>query len=66
MNFDFPDVSENLYDHAFQLAESIRAEIFDTTQCTASIGVGVNKFLAGLLSVTPSSCVVRSQWESER
>jgi DNA repair protein REV1 len=33
---------------AAQLAESVRKEIFETTQCTASIGSGDNKFLAKL------------------
>uniref|UniRef100_A0A7S4EEM1 DNA repair protein REV1 n=1 Tax=Pseudo-nitzschia australis TaxID=44445 RepID=A0A7S4EEM1_9STRA len=47
LNFEASGL-ENVYDHAFQLAESVRNEIFDTTQCTASIGVGVNKFLAKL------------------
>lgn len=31
---------------AGRIAESIRDEIFETTQCTASIGVSTNKFLA--------------------
>jgi DNA repair protein REV1 len=31
---------------AGEIAESIRKEIFETTQCTASIGVAANKFLA--------------------
>jgi DNA repair protein REV1 len=35
-------------DTAGELAESIRAEIFEKTQCTASIGAGANKFLAKL------------------
>jgi DNA repair protein REV1 len=35
-------------DTAGELAESIRAEIFEKTECTASIGVGANKFLAKL------------------
>jgi len=46
--FDDPNVLENIYDHAFQLAESVRNQIFETTQCTASIGIGCNKFLAKL------------------
>lgn len=46
--FDDPNVLENLYDYAFQLAESVRTEIFNATQCTASIGIGCNKFLAKL------------------
>lgn len=33
---------------AFELAECIRNEIFDLTQCTASVGVGRNKLLAKL------------------
>jgi DNA repair protein REV1 len=33
-------------DFAGRIAESIRQEIFETTQCTASIGVASNKFLA--------------------
>jgi DNA repair protein REV1 len=48
LNFDSSEESEKLYDHAYQVAESVRNEIFDTTQCTASIGVGANKFLAKL------------------
>ncbi|MGK3740807.1 MAG: DNA repair protein REV1 [Bacillariaceae sp.] len=46
--FDDPNVLENLFDYAIQLAESVRTEIFDATQCTASIGIGCNKFLAKL------------------
>lgn len=33
---------------ASALAETIRQEIFETTQCTATVGVGPNKFLAKL------------------
>ena len=46
MNFDETKESGELYDEAYQMAESIRNQIFDTTRCTASIGVGANKFLA--------------------
>ena len=35
-------------DIAGDIAENIRRDIYDTTQCTASIGVGANKFLAKL------------------
>ena len=33
---------------AAEIAESVRKDIFDTTQCTASIGVASNKFLSKL------------------
>jgi DNA repair protein REV1 len=36
------------FESASKLAENIRTEIFETTQCTASIGVAANKFLAKL------------------
>jgi len=48
LNFNASEESDKLYDHAYQIAESVRNDIFDTTRCTASIGVGVNKFLAKL------------------
>lgn len=41
------DDGEHL-EYASKLAEDTRAEIFETTQCTASIGVAANKFLAKL------------------
>jgi len=46
MNFDETKEPGEVYDEAYQMAESIRNQIFDTTRCTASIGVGANKFLA--------------------
>eukprot|EP00536_Pseudo-nitzschia_multiseries_P007977 jgi/Psemu1/66308/estExt_Genemark1.C_1930046 len=48
LNFDSNHGVDSVYDNASRLAESIRTEIFNTTQCTASIGVGSNKFLAKL------------------
>ena len=48
LNFDSSEDSKKLHDHAIEVAESIRNEIFDKTRCTASIGVGANKFLAKL------------------
>ena len=48
LNFDSSEDPKTLYDHAFEVAESIRNTIFETTRCTASIGVGENKFLAKL------------------
>jgi nucleotidyltransferase/DNA polymerase involved in DNA repair len=48
LNFNASEESDKLFDHAYQIAESIRNDIFDTTRCTASIGVGLNKFLAKL------------------
>ncbi len=48
LSFDGSEQSEKLYDRAFQVAETLRNEIFETTRCTASIGVGENKFLAKL------------------
>jgi DNA repair protein REV1 len=38
----------SLHDRAFDVAERIRSEIHNTTQCTASIGVANNKLLAKL------------------
>ncbi|VEU43601.1 unnamed protein product [Pseudo-nitzschia multistriata] len=48
LSFDASGGWEEVYDHASDLAESVRTEIFETTRCTASIGVGPNKFLAKL------------------
>ena len=47
MELMFDDEDDYLA-RAGHLAESIRTEIFETTQCTASIGVAANKFLAKL------------------
>ena len=46
LNFEDGDVSSE--QRAGELAEVIRKEVFETTQCTASIGVATNKFLAKL------------------
>lgn len=48
LNLPYDDGEDNTTpsDHAAEIAESIRKEIFETTQCTASIGVAANKFLA--------------------
>ena len=40
--------SATAYDSAGKLAEELRSEIYNETRCTASIGVGPNKFLAKL------------------
>lgn len=48
------------------LAEQIRKDIFEATKCTASIGVGSNKFLAKLAAdkVKPNaSCIVNNHQE---
>jgi DNA repair protein REV1 len=42
------DDDGNSHERAGDLAESIRRDVFETTQCTASIGVADNKFLAKL------------------
>jgi len=49
-----------------EIAENIRREIWQTTRCTATIGVGANKFLSKLATdrVKPNrSFVVRNQTE---
>ena len=46
LNLEDDDGSSEI--KASELAEVIRKEIFETTQCTASIGVAKNKFLAKL------------------
>mmetsp|Transcript_6935 Transcript_6935/g.14475 ORF Transcript_6935/g.14475 Transcript_6935/m.14475 type:complete len:437 (-) Transcript_6935:3-1313(-) len=40
--------SENAHQVAAKVAGSIRADIFESTQCTATVGVATNKFLAKL------------------
>jgi DNA repair protein REV1 len=47
-----------------ELAESIRMEIFDVTQCTATVGVGQNKLLAKLATdhVKPNKSFVIEQY----
>ena len=42
------DDAENSDAKAMEIAEGIRKEIFETTRCTASIGIGDNKFLSKL------------------
>lgn len=57
---------EGIDHRAFEVAEQIRTEIFETTQCTATIGVAANKFLAklGTDKVKPNrSFVVRDYKE---
>jgi DNA repair protein REV1 len=51
---------DSVHNLAYELCEKIRSEIFAATQCTASIGVGQNKFLAKLATdkVKPNGCYV--------
>ena len=53
-------------DCAGRLAEAIREEILETTQCTASIGVAANKFLAkvGTDRVKPNGTFVVKDYRS--
>lgn len=48
MFFDGRADFDSVHERAFDVAERIRADILKTTQCTASIGVAKNKFLAKL------------------
>ena len=52
-------------DFLSSLAEQIRQVIFDTTECTASIGVGCNKFLAKLAAdkVKPDASKVVTDYQ---
>eukprot|EP00978_Attheya_sp_CCMP212_P012207 scaffold30384_cov53-Attheya_sp.AAC.5 len=51
---------DSVHNLAYELCKKIRSEIFAATQCTASIGVGPNKFLAKLATdkVKPNGCYV--------
>jgi len=51
---------DSVHNLAYELCEKIRSQIFAATQCTASIGVGSNKFLAKLATdkVKPNGCYV--------
>ena len=42
------EIEKGAREKVFQIAENIRTEILETTQCTATVGVGNNKFLAKL------------------
>jgi len=49
MELGFNSTDENqLYEMAAKVAESTRTTIFESTQCTATVGVAKNKFLAKL------------------
>ena len=42
------DANEDVRNKAYEVAESIRTEILDSTRCSATVGVASNKFLAKL------------------
>ena len=53
-------VDEKVYEDVKEIAERIRQEIFSTTECTATIGIGANKLLAklGTDKAKPDGCHV--------
>lgn len=58
------DVGDDVFAVLNTLAENIRTDIVRYTSCTASIGIGTNKFLAKLAAdrVKPNACCVVRDW----
>ena len=62
ININSNDVGDDVFAFVNSVAENIRTDIVRNTSCTASIGIGPNKFLAKLAAdrVKPNAyCVVR-------
>ena len=59
-NDDDDDDTDDVYSQVQSIAQDIRTEVVDSTQCTVSIGIGSNKFQAKIATdqVKPNGCFV--------
>ena len=64
INIGSNDAGDDVFAFVNSLAENIRTDIVRNTSCTASIGIGPNKFLAKLAAdrVKPNACCVVRDW----
>jgi DNA repair protein REV1 len=65
INIESNDAGDYVFAFVNTLAENIRTDIVRNTSCTASIGIGPNKFLAKLAAdrVKPNACCVVRDWK---